>query len=297
MQIDRILVIFDAMTRSENVIQKGNELAEHFGASLCLYSPVHLPIYSRELFHVGGSVQEARDGLVEECRTHLEGLRPDGIDSTLRVEWAHPFEEGVERVLAETPCDLVVLALRNPQNPSSTEWRLIRACKTPLLVTKAQGSYPSQPYLLACVDPTHAHDKPAELDKVILDHGQALGTAFDTGLHVLHATGILPELGGSDPYPNQFRANLDAERAQLIHQLLPEEPQMEIELHFSHSTPAEAILAFIDARNADLCVIGSNSRSWLVEALIGTTLREVLPGAECDVLLIPTESDDVENQG
>ena len=102
----------------------------------------------------------------------------------------------------------------------------------------------------------------------------------------MHATGVPPELKGTDPYPDQFRKEQEQLRTQEIRSMLPESVRRSVEVHFPHTTPVEAIRAFADARHVDMVVMGSLARSRLKDLLIGSTLRGLLTSSSCDLMLI-----------
>jgi len=60
------------------------------------------------------------------------------------------------------------------------DWRLIRECRVPVLLVK-DPTLLSRPRILACVDPTHAGDKPAALDHQLLAEAERFAHAIARG--------------------------------------------------------------------------------------------------------------------
>ncbi|MDJ0654715.1 MAG: universal stress protein [Xanthomonadales bacterium] len=283
----RILATVNPVTLDTSAARRAAYLAGKLGASLHLHCVVRRHDYARELFHLNNSMEQARQDYVAQAQDHLKQLAGElGVpDTTISSQWRHPFDAGVVEAIDEYKPDLVVTALRNDDHPSTAEWRLVRSCPVPLLVARHR-EWSESPYLMACLDPTHAHDKPADLDRKLVDAAAEIGAGLGVNWHVLHAVGVPPELKGSDPTPDQFRKEQEELRTREIRSMLPEDVRRTVELHFPHTTPVEAISAFADARHVDLVVMGSLARSRIKDLLIGSTLRGMLASGSCDLLLI-----------
>jgi nucleotide-binding universal stress UspA family protein len=70
---------------------------------------------------------------------------------------------------------------------------------------------------------------------------------------------------------------------------------LEVELHITKGKPATEIIDFAKRKQVDLIVLGTQGRSPLVSALLGSAARAVVDHAPCPVLVVrPTEHDFVE---
>ena len=286
-KFQRILATVNPVTQDATAAKRAAYLAGKLGASLHLHCVVRRHDYARELFHLNNSMEQDRQEYVERAQQHLKQLAAElGVaDTTISSQWRHPFDAGVNEAIEQHKPDLVVTSLRNDDHPSTAEWRLVRSCPVPLLVARHR-QWSATPYLMACVDPTHAHDKPADLDRKLVNVAAEIGAGLGVNWHVLHAVGVPPELKASDPSPDQFRKEQEDLRTREIRGMLPESVRQAVELHFPHTTPAEAIRAFADARHVDLVVLGSLARSRIKDLLIGSTLRGLLASSACDLLLV-----------
>lgn len=61
---------------------------------------------------------------------------------------------------------------------------------------------------------------------------------------------------------------------------------VEVERHLAKGDPAEQILELAQARGVGLIVIGTNGRSGLLRALLGSVAESVLKAASCPVLTL-----------
>lgn len=285
--IRSILSVANPVSPSHRFVETTSQLASVLDCRLDLAAVVHYAEFGIGLFHPTEEVQRSRSRFVDQCRASLEHSIADAQRPPRRIEarWDHPFDQGVLYQIDQLEPDLVAIALRG-EHLSSAEWRLVQRCPVPLLIC---GPRPlsGKARVLACVDPTHEHDKPAALDRLILRTAADIVQGFDGELEVLHAAGMLPDLSGSDPYPDDYRRTVETERGAIIRGLIPPSVLDTASLKFSHTTAPEAITAFANAHSVDFCVMGSVARSWLEQRFIGSTVRQVLPGLGCHVLLVP----------
>lgn len=93
------------------------------------------------------------------------------------------MEQGIRQTIAESR--------RRPFGArlflTNTDWQLIRLCPAPLLFVK-QARPRRKLRVLAAVDPLHAFDKPARLDRRILELSRELTRAGSGGLDVVHVS-------------------------------------------------------------------------------------------------------------
>lgn len=263
-------------------------LARECGATLHLRMVIWQPDLARDLFHLGEDRNAHRQELEARGAERLAELS-GSLNATVgsaEVHWGHPFDAPMLELVEALRPDLVVMATCRDEHPSTAEWRLIRGCRTPLLLCH-HNEWHFPPRILACVDPGHAHDKTDDMDRNIVAVAERLEASLHQPYELLHAAGMTPILTGDQPYTDQYRAREDGQREAAIRALLPEDKAADAPIHFSHSTPVEAILAFVHERQFDICVLGLVNRSRWRELLIGSTPRDLIPRMNCDLLLMP----------
>ena len=77
-----------------------------------------------------------------------------------------------------------------------TDWQLIRTCPFPLWLVKPH-QLREEPVIVAAVDPVHSHDKPANLDQMIVDTAQAITGLAGGEVHLLHTYQRLVSIGSA----------------------------------------------------------------------------------------------------
>ena len=117
-----------------------------------------------------------------------------GVTALGEVLWGTPFHEMVLARVAATRPDLVVKHSVHHNRIERTlftgsDWHLIRDCPAPLLLVKDPARLDST-RLLVCVDPMHAHDKPAALDHQLLKSASLLAGALGGEVNALHVFSI-----------------------------------------------------------------------------------------------------------
>ncbi len=232
------------------------------------------------------------DRLVELRAGAARGLRV-----TTRVEWARPAHEAIVAAAETFDADLVVgqSGRRGFVRHLLTyvDWQLIRHCRRPLLLVKSAEPW-RRPSILAAIDPLHAHDKPAALDRAILAAGHSLARALGGRLHAYHA--FLPAVRfvpgtALEPLPvlappAEQRRHERAVRARVLRVTraarLPAG-----RVCIESAEPARGLPAHAADRHAAIVVLGAVSRGPLQRWLLGSTAEKVLDALNCDVLVVP----------
>ena len=195
-----ILVVVDLHADDEQpVLDRAAWLAARFGAGVELFGCDYDPdIDAGYVATVWIPQPDARDQLMLKYRAKLDALakplRDRGLSVSIDLAWDHPFDAAIVRKTAASAPWLVAKGTRHHNILqrtllSNTDWHLIRDCPAPLLLVKDRALN-DPPRVLAAVDPTHEHDKPAHLDDRILDFAATLAGQTHGELHVLHAAAL-----------------------------------------------------------------------------------------------------------
>jgi universal stress protein E len=301
---DRILAIVDPTAQQQPAVEKAAKLAAvsraHLELAICDYEPA----YSGEPFFDSEALRSMREAFMAERRQLLERLatplRAGGLVVETHVHWRNPLHRGIVERVQETAPSLVVkdTHYHSPLRRSiftNTDWNLIRACPAPLLLVKP-SEWSTRPRLLAALDPGHAGDKPAALDRRILDVATLLQSMLGGELHAAHAfwpTALLaattPVVGAPFAVGAATLEMVDTERQRLrdaLASLVAQRPIAAQHLHFEEGTPVEVLPALAARLAVDIVVIGAVSRSRARELFIGSTADRVLDRLPCDVLVV-----------
>ena len=224
-----------------------------------------------------------------------------GVTVTTDVLEERPIADAViERAVAEKPRYVV----KGTQFHSAaeraifvdTDWQLVRACPTPLWLVKPHEMR-ENPRIIAAVDPTHSHDKPAALDKVIVETAKSIAGATNGEVHLLHTYHRLTGVGREATRTfkpielplDDLSAKIQAEHREQLDALARAN---DIDAEHTHQLPGdskEILPMFARAEGADLIVMGALARWGLKRAIIGSTAEKVLDHLPCDILIVRSD--------
>ncbi len=240
-------------------------------------------------------VASAQEEMIEEIADNIRDLN---VAVTTTVLEERPIVDAIlHDIDARSPKVLVKGTQHHSDSDralfAATDWQLIRRCPCPLYLVKPQPM-PENPIVVASVDPVHAHDKPAELDGVIVQYAQDIATRTAGELHLFHTYQRLIGVGSEatrtfkplelpikdidERMKQEHRDKLDALAA-----------QFDVKEDNVHQLPGktQALLPqFVRANKAGLVVMGALARWGLKRAIIGSTAERVLDKLPCDVLIV-----------
>lgn len=215
----------------------------------------------------------------------------------VHAEWDYPPHEAIVRRALATRAGLVIAATRERWPGArlllaNTDWELIRNCPCPLLLVKTAHSY-ERGAVIACLDPFHAHDKPAALDRRILEAGERIAAAIGGELHAFHAylpiIATVPSALGQ-PVPVWLPPDVEEQHGKRVRQALDALARQArippARRHLRMGDIADELTALIRRTRARVVVMGAVSRSGLKRLFIGSTAERVLDRLPCDVLIV-----------
>jgi universal stress protein E len=296
-----LLVVIDPTTDYQPALARAAALASHSRAPLVLLACLYDPYLAGERFYDGSDLKKLRKQLLQkqldELQQRAEPLRNRGIQVTCRAVWDHPLHEAIIREALRINPHLVVKDTHH--HPvllrtlfSNTDWQLIRDCPFPLWLVKKMPSA-DESGVLAAVDPLHTHDKPAALDRRILDMAQEVGALLHEPVHLVHvyrAEPVMAALPMGAPVPlerdDELAAELRARHQAALDQLAASAGFPAAQVHLGHGHPAEVLRELAGRLRAGLIVMGAIARSRLKRAVLGNTAEQVLEWLPCDVLVV-----------
>jgi universal stress protein E len=298
--IRRVLVaVKDPHAAASAAVTKGTQLASALGAQVELFHALCDPMVVREYDRGAHSPARRARRELEEDRAALEriagGIRRHGIDVACHTVWDHPAHEAIVRRALGTEADLVVVdrhsgTHRAPWLLSYSDWEVLRLAPCPLLLVKSSRPW-RRPAILAAVDPAHAHAKPARLDTQILEVADALRTALEGRLEVVHAFSppllFEPGLPGGGAAETAALVPAAAEEAsRRLDALLARQRLENVVRHVPQAPAAGAIAATARKARAAIVVMGAVSRSGLKRLFIGDTAADTLDSLESDLVVV-----------
>jgi len=297
--VKRILVaIADPAARRSLALERAAELARRGGARVTLLHSLYSPYLASEQFFDPKDLEPDIRAAVDKVKAQLARLaRPlavAGLDVHVRCRWDYPVHESIVREALREGADLVILDSHRHRAAArlvlgNTDWQLIRLCPCPLLLAKRDRDY-SRGRVLVCVDPLHAHAKPAGLDEELLSAGGALAAHIGGRMHAAHFLEPPPLSAGplADPMPLPAALGERREReATVAFEALAARHDLGARrAHLRRGSPAEDLPALVAELEPAVVVMGAVSRSGLRRLFIGATAEQVVDRLNCDVLVV-----------
>jgi universal stress protein E len=291
-----ILVLMEPGSESQPAFDAALVLARRFGARLELLMVDYQDLHAAYFSPPTATLQEFHDSVMASHRHVLERYTKQaadaGVSALCEALWGTPFHEIVLARVAATRPDLLVKHSVHHNRIERTlftgsDWHLIRDCPAPLLLVKDPARVESAP-ILVCVDPMHAHDKPAALDHQLLGTAARLAGPLGAEVHALHVFSIpTPVNVIGDAYiaaaavtPTDATVeNAGAALSELAkrHALPPGRARLRV------GRPAREILEEAAALQAGLVIMGAVSRGRLDRWFVGSTAEAVLDRLGCNV--------------
>ncbi len=284
---------------SHRTILKAARLARGLGADLELFHVIDVPVYVDGMAAanswIGEMQQQARTRATQKLERIAARLRACGLRVGTAVRWDYPAAEAIVRRSLQIGADLIVSEqVQRQYIPSllhAADWDLLRLSPVPVLLARASTRPYRHPIILAAVDPSRAHGKPASLDEQILDMGGDIAEALEGSLHALHAYRAMPvgaplELLAEGPVATDLEDSATAEAEQRLVQLMRGTGNPHMPYHLIGSPVKDAILATVRSTGCSILVLGDVARRGLKGVLLGNTAQRVLEALPCDVLAV-----------
>lgn len=297
-----LLAILELDCVPDILIERTAWIARSFGYNvhLVLFEPYSGALLggfaiSNEADRIRQDMQDTQAAIVEK---YANKMRDDGIEVETSVLQLRPLGDGVLTIASAINPALIVKATQFHSAAErgalfDTDWQLMRICPHPLWFVKSD-SMPTHPVILAAVDPSNAHDKPAALDHEIVRTATAVAEAVEGEVHLLHVYERLVGIGAaaakvfkSSILPiDEIDTRIKNEHRTALNALAT---ACEIDADRVHQLPGrtqDIFPTFARSRNAGLIVMGALARWGLNKMIIGSTAERVIDHMPCDVLIV-----------
>jgi len=287
-----ILVVVDlASGAHQPALERAAWLAKQAGARLELFACDYDPdLDSGPVIAIWKADPGPRERVLLRRRSQLEELaaplRKQGLEVTVDVVWDHPFERAIVKQAAAHDYWLVAKDTHHHNVIQRTlltnvDWHLVRECPSPLLLVKDR-KLAAEPTVLAAVDPTNRHDKPAALDDRIFTFAAELARALRGHLHVTHSYST--PMGAEIP-PELRKVIADEHRA-AMGIFLDTHAVLGGRSHLYQGLAHDCLQKAAVEHAADFVVMGAIARRGLKRLFIGSTAERVLDRLPCDLVII-----------
>ena len=287
-----VLLATDLSARGDRALDRAVAIAADANARLTILHVYEEFEESRLAYgrHPEPSWRAPPDAMAIAKRRIRQGLRADVGDAvekaTILIESGEPVEV-IERVAAAECVDLIVTGVASERPFASrpvvlgrTVEQLLRRVHIPTLIVRNRPRAPYEHILVA----TDLSEPSARALQV------ALRFFPDQALHLLHAfetpyAGLI-----DDPHrqAQSFRVVHAEELTAFIDKMvLPEAARRRLVKLVEPGRPAQLVHEYVRDHSADLVVLGTHGRGAVLEALVGSTAKNILLSLHCDALLVP----------
>lgn len=287
-EIRKLLVIIDPGQDTQLALDKALKIARFTGASMELLICDHNTYLEDGYYFDPPQAQKLREehlaGNTQLLEDMAEVIRSQGFTVDVDALWGNPPWERIVAKVLQSNADLLVQSTRHHERISRLllshqDWQLIRHCPCALLLVKDR-QWRNNPVIVVSVDPTHANDKPASLDKSLLRAGAYLQQISDGELHLFHSY-YKPPVSGI--YPVHVD---ETEYREKLEQLKQEAAVDNCAIHLSEAEVQTSLPQLMEDIHGDILVMGAISRSRLDRFFIGSTAEKLLDAVAQDVLIL-----------
>lgn len=255
-------------------------------------------LVSNESKEIGQKIRQAQQEMIDEL---ADDARKEGIAATTAVLEERPVADGVLAIALDSEPSFVMKGTQYHSVAEraimvDTDWQLIRSCPYPLWLVKP-SNFRDKPVVIAAVDPTHAHDKPAALDQAIVDAAKSVTDPVGGELHLLHTYERLVGIGSEvsktfKPIKlpiDELDQRMRKEHRDALDAFAEKNGFDRSRVHQLPGRTREVLPSFARSRKADLVVMGALARWGIKRMVIGSTAEQVLDHLPCDVLIVRAE--------
>ncbi|HUN75951.1 MAG TPA: universal stress protein [Steroidobacteraceae bacterium] len=283
------------------IADKVAQLCAAMGAELEVFSCV----YDADIARPGGfasrgaqlDIQEVVERFHDQLEHNAELLRRRGLRVRTSVRWDSPVHEGIVRQVLRHEPDLLIVRSRRKGRVlramlTQTDFKLIETCPCALLLIKSSRPYAGS-RVIAALDPTHAHAKPASLDDAIIQAARSAADALSAELVLVHARTSWEQIIRDQPdLQNISRTEQTEVRSAYwrnvesrVREVARRHKVGRARVRIEDGKAAERLPALIRTERAGIVTMGAVSRSLVKRLFIGHTAERLLDALRCDVLI------------
>jgi universal stress protein E len=297
--ISHILVVVDpSVVGRQAAVDKAALLAQRLGASVeLLICDIESALDDEVLTLHAHKAPASNTQLLDLLDALAAPTRGQGIDVTVRAIYAKSLRDSLLDYIRGSNADLVVkdthhhsfakrIFLRN------TDWHLMRGCPVPVLLTKKKA-WGQPTIIMAAVDPIHANERVAALDRDILQWAASLAGRLTGELHVIHT--FVPTafaaavVAGRQRMTPEYSEALQVENSYRfcqIEHLVSAYGVTQEHLHVEMGTPEDCLPHTLTTYCADVMVMGASSHGSWRRMVAGSTAASLLESMPCDFLIV-----------
>jgi len=308
----KILTIVEPDSHPQEVVRRATWLAGLYDCEIELLwcDPTISPL--GESLFLGNEASEIKDRIRAAQNEILDDLaaiaRDAGVAVSVSILDKRPIADGILDTTIEMRPRFVVKGVEYHSVAErsilvDTDWQLLRNCVYPLWLVKPHEMHENL-RIVASVDPTHSHDKPASLDQVIVDVAKDFANRGSGDVHLLHTYDRLLGVGNEATFTfkpiilpvEELDKKIQKEHRDQLDALANTNNIDSKHVHQLPGKTSDILPAFVRSQGMDLVVMGAIARWGIKRAIIGSTTERVLDMLPCDVLIARISHADIDGE-
>ena len=297
--INRILVVVDpSVLGRQAAVDKAGLLARHLDSSVeLLVCDIESALDDEVLTLHAHRTPPSNTQLLDLLDALAAPMRAEGIAVTVRVIYGKSLHDSLLDYIRGSNAGLVVKDTHHHSFAKrtflrNTDWHLMRSCPVPLLLTKRKA-WGQPPVVMAAVDPIHADERVAALDRDILQWAASLAGRLTGELHVIHT--FVPTafaaavVAGRQRMTPEYSEALQVENSYRFHQiehLVSAYGVTQEHLHVEMGTPEDCLSETVMQYCTDVLGMGTSSHGKWHRMVVGSTAAILLESMPCDILIV-----------
>ena len=280
--MESIIVATDLSERSDRAMDRAALIAKQMNALLHVVYVVDDEVSSTIAL---ASEENATAELQEQVK---EGAIFKGVKTDIHIAFGQPWKM-ITQLAKDHKADLVVMGTHRNRGlrelfSGTTLHRVARVCETPLLVAVDRAAKPYGKVIVG-VDFSECARHATDIASRIADEKPlTLVNAYHIPFKAL--TARVDETGDiTMREKKRVEAEVDRHMTDFIGTLT--NPHKDTQTVIKEGGPVDVLQAEVAVQKADLVCVGSHSKPWLVEAVLGSTAHDLLSNPNCDVLVAP----------
>lgn len=298
----KILVVVEPDNHPRDVVERAGWLAALTSSDLHLIlcdpdvTALSFGIFvSNEARDIAQHIRDAQNEMIEEI---AQPARDRGITVTTNIMQERPIADAVLQLALEMEPLYVIKGTEYHSVAEraifvDTDWQLIRTCPFPLWLVKPR-EIKDKPVIVAAVDPVHSHDKPAELDQLIVERAKAISGPAGGEVHLFHSFESIVGIGREATKTfkpirlavDELSQEIETEHRKQLDALAKANNIDAKHVHQLPGSTRDLLPTFARTRNADIVVMGALARWGVRRMVIGSTAEKVMDHLPCDILVV-----------
>jgi universal stress protein E len=297
--ITHILVVVDpSVVGKQAAVDKAGLLARRLDASVeLLICDIESALNDEMLTLHAHKTPASNTQLLDLLDALAAPMRGQGIAVTVRAIYGKSLHDSLLDYIRGSNAGLVVKDTHHHSFAKrtflrNTDWHLMRSCPVPLLLTKKKA-WGQSPVVMAAVDPIHADERVAALDRDIMKWAASLAGRLTGELHVIHTfvpTAFAAAVAaGRQSMTAEYSEALQVEnsyRFRQIEHLVSAYGVTQEHLHVEMGTPEDCLSQTVTDYCTDVLVMGTSSHGRWHRIVVGSTAAALLESMPCDILIV-----------